>query len=57
MPKARLSRSAVEESADPKWAVAGAVCDFLAGTAYRELSPPQRVAQLALFYVVASAGF
>lgn len=50
MPKARLSRSAIEASADPKWAVVGAVYDFLARTPYRDLSPPQRTAQLALFY-------
>jgi hypothetical protein len=50
MPRARLSRPAVEASADPRWAVVGAVYDFLARTPVRELSPTQRTAQLALFY-------
>lgn len=50
MPKARLNRAAVEASADPRWALVGAVYDFLARTHARELSPTQRIAQLALFY-------
>lgn len=45
-----LSRSALDASADPKWALVDAVYDFLARTDRRDLSPVQQVAQLALFY-------